>query len=286
VALANYTEIVEGRGTANAGVWLDISHLPPAKIAEKLPRMLAQVRAVGVDIAREPMEVAPTAHYSMGGVRVEPATHATGVPGLFAAGEVAAGVHGANRLGGNSLAEILVFGKRAGAAAAEAALGAADRRPDRRAAGAALARLADLDRPGDFAPTDVIALLQRLMWERVGLARDEAGLLHALGALDGLGESARQARAAGPAGLAATLDLRSMLLTAEATVRGALLRTESRGAHQRRDYPLTDAAWGRTIVCKVGPDGMALSTAPLPPPSPAVAAALAEPVVVTHHPLE
>src|SRR5581483_7526304 len=100
------------------GVWLDISHVPAATIHERLPRMVAQYHGVGIDITREPMEVAPTAHYSMGGIRVAVDTHWTGVPGLYAAGEVASGVHGANRLGGNSLAEIIVFSRRAGLAAA------------------------------------------------------------------------------------------------------------------------------------------------------------------------
>ena len=119
VALANYTEIIEGRGTEHGGVWLDISHIPASLIHERLPRMVEQFQAVGVDITREAMQIAPTAHYSMGGLQVDAFSHATNIAGLYAAGEVTAGVHGANRLGGNSLAEILVFGRIAGQHAGE-----------------------------------------------------------------------------------------------------------------------------------------------------------------------
>lgn len=246
VALANYSEIMAGRGTEHGGVWLDVSHLPAQTIAERLPRMLAQFAAVGVDITRAPMEVAPTAHYSMGGIRVTAATHATDVPGLFAAGEAAAGVHGANRLGGNSLAEILVFGRIAGAAAGEFAR--AQPRPPLDAAqvAAKLSRLRALLRLDGATQRGLIAQLQAAVWSGAGVVRDGATLGATLGTLAAIGRRADQG--AGPADLAAALDLRSMLLTAEATVRGALLRTESRGAHQRHDFPATDPAWQRTIV--------------------------------------
>ena len=247
VALANYTEIVAGRGTEHGGVWLDVSHLPAATIQARLPHMLAQFAAIGVDITREPMEVAPTAHYSMGGIRVAPETHATPVPGLFAAGEVTAGVHGANRLGGNSLAEILVFGRIAGEhagefAASETALpldeGALEQK---RLANRVLAGL------DGTVQRALIDDLQQTMWQGAGVIRDADGLEQALARLAGL----RRQTDAAPSGtpdLAAALDLRSMLLTAEATIRSALLRTESRGAHQRSDYPAVDPAWQQTVV--------------------------------------
>ena len=281
VALANYTEIIAGRGTEHGGVWLDVSHLRPATIHERLPRMYEQFAAVGVDITREPMEIAPTAHYSMGGVKVAPATHATDVPGLFAAGEVAAGVHGANRLGGNSLAEILVFGRIAGEhagryAATESALpldeaALANKRRATRA-------LAALD---GTVQRRLIDELQQTMWEGAGVVRDASGLEHALARL---ADIRRQAEAApgGPSDLAAALDLRSMLLTAEATVRSALLRAESRGAHQRGDYPATDPAWQRTILVHPrltdeGPNtGLALTTEEIQQPSAEILAALDE----------
>ncbi len=277
VALANYTEISAGRGTEHGGVWLDVTHLPRTQIESRIPRILAQFQAVGVDITREPMEIAPTAHYSMGGVRVEPASHATSVPGLYAAGEVTAGVHGANRLGGNSLAEILVFGRIAGEHAG--AYAAANQAPPLDQALIAQLRATNADwasRDGSIQRS-LIAQLQQTMWESVGVVRDAATLEAALNRLTSLRQQAATSPA-GPGDLAAALDLQSMLLTAEATVRGALLRTESRGAHQRRDYPATDPAWQRTIVIKPHRSAagtlsaMSLTTARLPEPSPAVRA--------------
>lgn len=281
VALANYAEITAGRGSPHGGVWLDISHQPAELIRSRLPRMVEQFAAVGVDITRQPMEVAPTAHYSMGGVRVDPETHAAPVPGLFAAGEVTSGVHGANRLGGNSLSEILVFGRiaaeQAGRFAAQQPAPPLDEtlldhhRLD-------LARLRSLDGTRQRA---FIAELQNMMWECAGVVREAAGLARGLERLAiirrqaGLaGDSPGQA---GAPDLAAALDLRAMLLTAEATLRAALLRTESRGAHQRSDYPETDPAWQRTIVVQPGPHkngdspALVLTTAALPPPAQAVA---------------
>ncbi len=273
VALANYSEIAAGRGTPHGGVWLDVSHIPASIIYARRPRMVEQFRAVGVDITREAMEIAPTAHYSMGGIRVEPDTHATSVAGLYAAGEVAAGVHGANRLGGNSLAESLVFGRiaaqHAGEYVARHAAQALDERQlaERRNA---LARLADQDGARHKA---LIAELQEAMWQGCGVVRSEAGLQATLSRLNEVRLRAEIA-APGQPDLAATLDLCSMLLTAEATVRAALLRTESRGAHQRADFPDSDPAWQRTIVVRPGAYGeaaMQFQTAPLPQPSPEVA---------------
>jgi succinate dehydrogenase / fumarate reductase flavoprotein subunit len=279
VALANYTEIVAGRGTEHGGVWLDVSDQPVAMIRERLPHMVEQFAAVGVDITREPMEVAPTAHYSMGGIQVTPATHATVVPGLFAAGEVTAGVHGANRLGGNSLAEILVFGRIAGEHAATFA--AANTAPPLDEAALEQKRCANraLSVLHGGAQRALIDDLQQTMWQGAGVVRDADGLKQAL---DRLAVLRREADAApsGASDLAAALDLRSMLLTAEATVRSALLRTESRGAHQRSDYPATDPAWQRTIVVypRLADWGrhteLALGTEAIPDPSPEVSAAL------------
>ena len=279
VALANYTEIVAGHGTAHGGVWLDVSHLPAATIRERLPHMLDQFAAIGVDITREPMEVAPTAHYSMGGIQVTPATHATRVAGLFAAGEVTAGVHGANRLGGNSLAEILVFGRIAGEHAAE--LAATETAPPLDEAALEQKRLANRVLAGldGTVQRRLIDDLQRTIWQGAGVVRDAAGLEQGLERLAALRHEA-EAAPSGTADLAAGLDLRSMLLTAEATVRSALLRTESRGAHQRRDYPATDPAWQRTVVVSPrltddGPyTGLALATEAIPEPAAEVAAVL------------
>jgi succinate dehydrogenase / fumarate reductase, flavoprotein subunit len=278
VALANYAEIMAGRGTPHGGVWLDVSHLPVEQIEARLPRMLEQFREVGVDITREPMEVAPTAHYSMGGVRVDPATHATGVPGLYAAGEVAAGIHGANRLGGNSLAEIIVFGRIVGQQAAIYADRPAPHLSDETIARCREANAYWKTRDGATIRA-LLGELQGVMWEGCGVIRDEPSLETALNQIEGI----RYLADAAPAGvpdLAAALDLESMLLTAEATIRSALARTESRGAHQRADYPATDPAWRKTITVEpviVGDRlAMALGTAPLAEPSPQVAAALDE----------
>ncbi len=279
VALANYTEIVEGRGTAHGGVWLDVSHLPGEQIHERLPRMYQQFRDVGVDITQAPMEIAPTAHYSMGGIRVEPETHATDVPGLFAAGEAAAGVHGANRLGGNSLAEILVFGRIVAQHAGEYATAQPLLPLDAEQIAKKRARLAQLRTIDGAAQRAMIDELQQTVWEGAGVVRTEQGLQRALERLADIGGRA-QASAAGDGDLPAALDLRSMLLTAEATVRGALMRTESRGAHQRVEYPEQDPTWQRTIVItprptEAGPNtGMVLTTTALPEPSPEVAAVL------------
>lgn len=279
VALANYTEIIEGRGTEHGGVWLDVSHLPTEVIHTRLPRMYAQFAAVGVDITHEPMEIAPTAHYSMGGVRVQPQTHATEVPGLFAAGEVAAGVHGANRLGGNSLAEILVFGRIAAAhagtfATEHTALPLDETLIERKRA--ALRQLSTLD---GATQRGLLDTLQQTVWQGVGVVRTQTGLEQALERLATIKREAA-ASPSGAADLPAALDLRSMLLTAEATVRGALLRTESRGAHQRGDYPELNPDWQRTVVVLPrrtddGPNtGMSLVTAELAASSIEVQAAL------------
>jgi succinate dehydrogenase / fumarate reductase flavoprotein subunit len=274
VALANYSEIVAGRGTEHGGVWLDVSHLAPELIRSRLPRMEAQFHAVGVDITREPMEVAPTAHYSMGGVRVDPFTHATTVPGLYAAGEVAAGVHGANRLGGNSLAEILVFGRivaeHAGAYAASHAAPPLDpmQLGQRRAA------LAQLRQRDGATQLSLIAALQQQMWSGCGVVRSADMLEDTLGRIADIRRQAERAPSGEP-DLAAALDLQSMTLTAEATLRSALARTESRGAHQRADYPATDPAWQRTILVQRAPDGdLRLAEAAIPAPSIAISEAL------------
>ncbi|HEY0607462.1 MAG TPA: FAD-binding protein, partial [Herpetosiphonaceae bacterium] len=220
-------------------------------------------------------------HYSMGGIRVTPETHATEVPGLFAAGEAAAGVHGANRLGGNSLAEILVFGR----IAAEHAAQFASQNPapplDEAQIKRKRARLAELSRLDGAWQRALIEELQSIMWEGAGVVRTADGLQNALERLAQIKRRAEESPS-GSADLAAALDLRSMLLTAEATVRAALLRTESRGAHQRADYPQTDPEWQRTILVlphltDEGPNtGLALATAELPDPSPEVSAAIDE----------
>ena len=247
VALANYTEIMEGRGGPNGGVFLDVSHRGKEEILTKLPRMYRQfIEYQMLDISKHPMEVAPTAHYSMGGIVVSPETHATEVAGLYAAGECTAGLHGANRLGGNSLAETLIFGRRAGEAAVAFSREAEVSIRSRRAIQEANDELASLIGPGDELARPLQRSLRNVMWERCGVVRDEAGLNEGLDRLSELTEAAANVdirpTEEGWMDLAYALDLRSGLLAAEATVRGALARTETRGAHNRSDFPALDPA--------------------------------------------
>jgi succinate dehydrogenase / fumarate reductase, flavoprotein subunit len=247
VALANYTEITQGRGGPHGGVFLDISHRGKAYILEKLPRMYRQfIEWQMLDISREPMEVAPTAHYTMGGIVVDPETHATNVAGLYAAGECVGGLHGANRLGGNSLGEALIAGRRAGEAAAAAAGEREIFVRSRQAIDGALDELEALTHPGSELARPLQRRLRDLMWESCGVVRDEAGLRDGLGEIQSLREAAEDVDvrpgAEGWTDLAHVLDLRSGLTVAEATVRGALARRESRGAHIRADFPDLDPA--------------------------------------------
>jgi succinate dehydrogenase / fumarate reductase flavoprotein subunit len=245
VSLANYTEIAAGRGGPHGGVFLDISHRPKAYIAEKLPRMYRQfIEWQMLDISREPMEVAPTAHYSMGGIVVDPETHATDVSGLYAAGECVGGLHGANRLGGNSLGEALIAGKRAGEAAASFSLDREVFSRSRRAIDEALDELDELTRPGEELGRPLQRRLRDMMWERCGVVRSDEGLREGLRELASIREAARSVDvrpgAEGWTDLAHALDLRAGLVAAEATVRSAIERRETRGAQIRSDFPELD----------------------------------------------
>jgi succinate dehydrogenase / fumarate reductase, flavoprotein subunit len=275
VALANYTEIVEGRGTEHGGVLLDITHLERDVIFERLPRMYRQfIELAMVDITTTPMEVAPTAHYSMGGIRVDGETHATDVEGLYAVGECAAGVHGANRLGGNSLAECLVFGRIVGGEAARwsAALGAQLR--DRHALAAAEDEVDELfARRGPEIARPLQRALRDLMSECCGVVRSEGGLQLGLARLDEIRERALEIEVrpdiAGYADLARAFDLQGSLLSARATIESALERRETRGAHNRSDFPDADPRLQVNLHWSLD-DG--LTRQHVPPPSPRVAA--------------
>ena len=246
VALANYTEISEGRGTEHGGVLLDVSHLGRETVLDRLPRMYRQfIDLAMLDITRAPMEVAPTAHYSMGGVRVEPATHETDVEGLYAVGECATGVHGANRLGGNSLAECLVFGRIVGREAARWSTSLDLHVRDRAAIDAAQEEVDELlaVRGAEFA-RPLQRAVRDLMTECCGVVRTEEGLEEGLSRLGEVTEAARALEVrpdlAGYADLAHAFDLQGSLLAARATLECALERRESRGAHVRLDYPNQD----------------------------------------------
>lgn len=259
VAFANYTEILEGRGGPNGGVFLDISHRPKDEIIEKLPRMYRQfLEYQMLDISVDPMEVAPTAHYSMGGVRVEADTHASAVDGLYAVGEVTCGVHGANRLGGNSLAETLVFGKRAGEAAVERSRRLNMQLRCRETIARARDRVSSRIRHGDEMARPLQRAVRNLMWEHCGVARSEQGLQTALKEIARLQTAAESVdvrpSSEGYQDLAIAFDLESALLVAEATIRGAIERRESRGAHQRSDFTERDEAMRVNFVCRLDPE--------------------------------
>jgi succinate dehydrogenase flavoprotein subunit len=245
VALANYTEIAEGRGGPHGGVFLDVSHRGKEYITEKLPRMYRQfIEWQMLDISRQPMEVAPTAHYSMGGIVVDPETHATDVRGLYAAGECVGGLHGANRLGGNSLGEALISGRHAAVAAAAFALEGEVFTRSRRAIDEALEELDELTRPGTELARPLQRRLRDLMGEKCGVVRTETGLREGLDELAAIRDAAAavdvRPGAEGWADLALALDLRSGLAVAEATLRCAIERRETRGAHNRADFPDQD----------------------------------------------
>ncbi|MGH2701366.1 MAG: FAD-dependent oxidoreductase [Actinomycetota bacterium] len=245
VALANYTEILEGRGGPNGGVFLDVTHIGKDAILDKIPRMYRQfIEYQMLDISREPMEVAPTAHYSMGGIVVDPETHATDVDGLYAAGEVTAGLHGANRLGGNSLAETIVFGRRAGEDAARLSQDRDVQLRSRSAIAAAAEELDSFIKPGGEFARPLQRALRNAMWEHCGVVRNEGELNRGLAKLDEveavLGEVDVRPSSEGYVDLTHVLDLRAALTTGRATLVGALERRETRGCHNRSDYPEID----------------------------------------------
>ena len=269
VARCIVREVKAGRGSPHGGVFLDISWIreklgnASQHIQKKLPSMYHQFKQLAdIDITEEPMEVGPTTHYAMGGVRVDAESQMSSVPGLFAAGECAAGLHGANRLGGNSLSDLLVFGNRAGRYAAGFAREHGGARIDEDQVDAAAARaLAPFQAKADpEGPYQVQYDLQDSMQALVGIVRSEAEMAQAIERIGELRERARRAFAPGNreynAGWHTANDLRSLLLVAEAVARAALERKESRGAHFREDYPAKDAEWGkRNLVVQKGAEG-------------------------------
>jgi fumarate reductase (CoM/CoB) subunit A len=270
VARANATEILAGRGTEHGGVHLHIAHIPSLLIEERLPTMLEQFRDIGVDIREAPMEVTPTAHHCMGGIRIT-ADGSTTLEGLFAAGEATGGVHGGNRLGGNALADTQVFGTIAGNAAATFALDTASVSLPRDAIAREQARvLSFLERDEGLRQITLRTRLQHLMWEKVGIFRRGEELQAALHEIMTMQRDAAlhlyvegKARRYNQEWID-TLDVLDMLLTAEMITRAALLREESRGAHYRVDYPQPDNDHGfKNIIVKQVGDTMTLNTMPV-----------------------
>ena len=292
VARAIDEEIAAGRGTEAGGVYLDISHRDRAFIQERLPRMYERFADLGVDMATEPVEVAPTAHYGMGGVVVDDDGE-TDVDGLYAIGETMAGVHGANRLGGNSLAETIAYGQLTGDAIASRLAEGSDADADAALHAVARHHFADLatlaGSDGSTSPETLLDDLRDVLWDHAGIHRDEAGLDAGLDALAALRRRAvdldvgdRTSRS-----FEFTLNLQFGLLVAEAVLRSAHERTESRGAHHRPDYPDTDPDWRRNVVAERGTLGsMALTTAPVDEPSAAVRDALDAGHELDYHQLE
>ncbi len=271
VARSIYTEVKEGRGTEHGGAYLDISHKPAEYVKKKLPSMYHQFKELAdVDITKGPMEVGPTCHYMMGGIRVEAETAQCSLPGLYAAGEAAAGLHGANRLGGNSLSDLLVFGRRAGLAAAQHAkeVSAPNLGEGQISAGESEA-LRAFQQQGGENPYAVHRDLQKVMQSLVGIFRTREDMQKALSELAKLKERAAHTSVEGSRmfnpGWHMAIELKSMLTVSEAVTRSALVREESRGAHSRIDFPELSPEWGKknNIVWRNG-SGMGLRQDTLP----------------------
>jgi len=270
VARAIYTEAKEGRGTEHGGAYLDISHKPAEYVKKKLPSMYHQFRELAdVDITKGPMEVGPTCHYMMGGIRVDAETAQSNVPGLFAAGEAAAGLHGANRLGGNSLSDLLVFGRRAGLAAAAHAKQVGTPNIDEAQVQEATREMIEpFERSNGDSPYDVHRDLQETMQSYVGIFRSEEDLKQGLSEIQKLKDRAANVHVDGSRlfnpGWHLARDLKSLLTVSEAVALSALERKESRGAHSRIDFPEYDEQWSKlnNIILRDG-DAMRLGHAPI-----------------------
>jgi succinate dehydrogenase / fumarate reductase flavoprotein subunit len=277
VARSINAEVKAGRGSPHGGVFLDIASRRPAEeILRKLPSMYHQFKELAdVDITKEPMEVGPAQHYVMGGVEVDPDTGAAVVPGLFAAGEVSGGMHGSNRLGGNSLSDLLVFGRRAGMGAA-AYLDDLATRPgvdQAQVSAAQVEALAPLDRADGENPYSVHADVQQTMSDLVGIIRREDEIKTAIGELDKLRERAAHVSAAGGSaynpGWHLALDLRNIMLIAECVALAALERQESRGGHTRDDFPGMSPEWRKVnLICTLAGDRVQLTRQPMTPMRP------------------
>jgi succinate dehydrogenase / fumarate reductase flavoprotein subunit len=274
VARSINSEVKAGRGSEHDGVFLDIaSRLPADEILRRLPSMYHQFKELAdVDITKEPMEVGPTCHYVMGGVEVDPDTGAAAVPGLFAVGEVSGGMHGSNRLGGNSLSDLLVFGRRAGIGAADYTDGLTARPVIAQAdlETAAEEASAPLERTAGENPYTVHGELQDIMTNLVGLIRIEKEMQQALAELEKLRERALKVGAGGGRGYNPgwhlALDLRNMLLVAECVARAALERQESRGGHARDDYPQMSPEWRKVnLICSIEGDQVQITRQPMIP---------------------
>ena len=274
VAMANYTEIQEGRGTPNGGVFLDISHKDKDFILEKLPSIYKQfIDLQKLDISKNPMEVAPTAHYSMGGILVSPDEHKTSVDGIFACGEVAGGLHGANRLGGNSLAEILIFGKRAGKFASLYSKEIKYQQRSKKIVQENFDKINNFIKNGNEMGRLIEDELQKIMWEHCGVVRDHESLKKGLEKIRilriRLNDLDVRVGSTGFSDLSLAFSLDASILTAEATIMSALKRKESRGSHQRSDFPNLITREKCNYLAKLNDSGeLIINKKELPPLSP------------------
>jgi len=291
VARGIANEIEEGRGTENGGVYLDISHEDREYIQERLPRMYERFESLGVDIAEEPMEVAPTAHYAMGGVRFDPHTGETSVEGLYVVGETTAGVHGANRLGGNSLAETVSIGKLVGehVASQEPEAPEAEAPELERGAGYEFRRLREKLDGGDEKVEKVIEDLGAMMDDHAGIRRGEKKLTEGIERLESITERSERLGIEGDitsVEFELAVDLEFMTVAAEAVLRGARERAESRGAHYRDGYPEASSDWRANILYSRDDGRMKLRRTEPGEPSEAVRRALDEEHEMEYHHLE
>lgn len=240
VARAIYTEIQEGRGTENGGVYLSVTHLPEEQVQTKLQTMVQQFKDIGIDITKEPMVVAPTAHHFMGGIRINTDCE-TSVKNLYAAGEASSGVHGANRLGGNALADTQVFGNAAGLKSSNQAKQTELVDPDEKEINDEISRIESIWTDGKYRPSDIKKEIQDIMWKYVAIVRDESGLKQAQIELNKLEEKSKDMKVPNfkvfNNDLVVAIEVTSMIKLAKLIVKSALLRKESRGAHFRSDYP-------------------------------------------------
>ncbi|AIQ95570.1 FAD-dependent oxidoreductase [Prochlorococcus sp. MIT 0604] len=269
VAIANYTEIIEGRGTKNGAVLLDISHKSREFIIEKLPNIYRQfLETQMLDISKSPMEVSPTAHYSMGGILVNPEDLSTSVKGLFAAGEVAGGLHGANRLGGNSLAEILIFGKRAGIASSKYSKRIDQQLRSNETIAFAHENINKFIKNGDELVRPLQHELRLIMWKYCGVIKNETLLREGLSKIETIKTKIDKIDIRidkhNCEDLALIFDLQSSLISAKATILSALQRNESRGAHQRSDCPSLDPSFKYNCLVRMDENNnLIISKSPL-----------------------
>jgi succinate dehydrogenase / fumarate reductase, flavoprotein subunit len=268
VARSIYTEVKEGRGSEHGGAFLDVTHLDPEYVKKKLPSMYDQfLELAGVDITKEPMQVGPTCHYFMGGVKVDADTGQTKVPGLYATGEASGGMNGSNRLGGNSLGDLVVFGRRAGIAAAEEASGL---EPVSLPADESERANANIDRylngDGTENPFQLYKDLQKIMGDGAGIFRDKEGLEDVIAKLDTLGERVTNLKAPSPRldynpGWQLCTELKNMVTVSKMIAKSALMREESRGGHSRLDFTGYSEYWSEhNIVIHEGDDGQPVLT--------------------------